>query len=196
MLYLKSFMIGGRKQKSEQGFTLIEILVSVTVFVVVVSIAAVLFISISNTQRKALNQEKLVRDVRSVTETVTRLARMYPVDYLAYNAAGYDFPENDGGTSILFLRVAGETVSFSVKNKRIVYENNQGEQFLTSPEITIDRFYFYISPLNSGDSANPPRVTMHFGATRVGEGGAAADISIQTSVVSRWYGGGGALLSP
>lgn len=196
MHYLKNFMIGGRKQKAEQGFTLIEILVSVTVFVVVVSIAAVLFISISNTQRKALNQEKLARDVRQVTETITRLARMYPVDYSAYEEAGYNFPESDGGTPILFLRVAGETVSFSAVDGLVVYENNQGEQFLTSSEITVDKLYFYISPLDYNDSQNPPRVTFHLAADREGEGGVTADISVQTSVVSRWYGGGGSLSSP
>jgi len=189
-------MIGGRKQKGQKGFTLIEILVSVTVFVVVVSIAAVLFISISNTQRKALNQEKLARDVRAVTETISRLARMYPVDYTAYEAAGYDFPEGDGGTPILFLRVAGETVSFTVENGLVVYDNNQGEKFLTSSEITVEKLYFYISPLDYDDSENPPRVTFQLVAARAGEGGVAADISVQTSVVSRWYGGGGALLSP
>lgn len=188
-------MTGGRKQKAEKGFTLIEILVSVAVFVVVVSMGAVLFITTSNAQRKAVNQEKLVRDVRQATETITRLSRMYPVDYTAYEEK-YGVPLPEEGVDVLFLRVSGETISFSLDADQVIYNGSQGTQAMTSGEVTIDRLYFYVSPIDPDDSDNPQRVTLILEASRAGDQGTYDAMSVQTSVTARWYGGGGSLVAP
>jgi len=184
-------MIGGPKNK---GFTLIEVLVSVTIFVVVVSMGSVLFITTSNAQRKAVNQEKLVRDVRHSVETISRLARMYPVNYSSYEEEGIDL--SDDGVNELYLQVSGQPVSFSNENGQIIYETIDGDTALTSSEIEVDNLHFYISPVNFNESDNPQRVTIIIEASRAGERGAADSMSVQTSVTARWYGGGGTISSP
>ncbi|GEM_PF-6939874 len=174
---------------SNKGFTLIEVLISVTVFVVVVSMGAVLFITTTNAQRKAMNQEKLVRDVRQSIETISRLARMYPVDYTAYNDAGLNL--SDEGVDVLYLSVGGQTVSFTNVDGQIFYNTVTENTALTSAEVEVDRMHFYISPIDSNESNDPQRVTVVFEASRQGDRGAADSMSVETSLTARWYGGGG-----
>lgn len=189
-------MIGGNTKNKQSGFTLIEVLVSAAVFVVVVSMGAVLFITISNAQKKAVNQEKIVRDVRVTMETISRMSRMYTVSYESYADAGID--DLSQGVNILYLEAgSGDIVSFQEVDGQVFMNRHGLDTEVTSGDVTIDRLYFYISPLAADELAkNPQRVTIVMGASREGERGAADEVNLETSVTARWYGGGGILSAP
>ena len=169
----------------QSGFTLIEALVSVAIFAVVVSMASVLFLATSNAQRKATNQEKVMREVRQTMESISRLVRMSAVDYERYDAEGVEI---SGGPSVLYLMDNNVSVSFSLDENRIVYERSGDSGFMTGGDIDVTNLQFFIGPADpAANTTWPTQVTVLLTTEREGERGSADILKTQTTIVTRQY---------
>lgn len=170
----------------QSGFTLIEALVSVAIFAVVVSMAAVLFLSVTNAQRKATNQEKIMREVRQATESISRLVRMSVVDYGRYEDEGIEIT---GGPGALFLVNNSDQVGFWLDedSKRIIYQRGNTSGYLTAEDVTISNLQFFIGPSDPDQETWPTQVTVLLKTERAGERGSADVMETQTTVVTRHY---------
>ncbi len=169
----------------QSGFTLIEALVSVAIFAVVVSMAAVLFLSTSNAQRKATNQEKVMREVRQTMESISRLVRMSAVDYDRYDAEGMEI---SGGPSVLYLMNNNAPVSFSLVGGQIFYERGGAGGVMTGEDIDVTNLQFFIGPADPDTSTDwPTQVTVLLTTEREGERGSADILKTQTTIVTRQY---------
>ncbi len=169
----------------QSGFTLIEALVSVAIFAVVVSMASVLYLAVSNAQLKATNQEKVMREVRQTMESMSRLIRMSSV--IAY--------PDPGDQSQLQLDDNGVPVKFLWNQDKEWIDYQRGDELVaqfTSDDVKITNLEFFISPGTSpqGVSPWPTRVTILLTAENVaGAGGRGAGdiLKTQTTVVTRQY---------
>lgn len=171
----------------QSGFTLVEALVSVAIFAVVVSMASVLFLAVSNAQLKATNQEKVMREVRQTMESMSRMIRMSSV--IAY-------PDPDD-QSQLQLDDNGMPVKFLWNQDKAWIDYQRGDDLtaypVTSDDIEITNLEFFISPkpgLSSPGALSswPTRVTILLTAENAaGAGGRGAGdiLKTQTTVVTR-----------
>lgn len=62
--------------KKQNGFTLVELLVAITVFVVVITSATAIYIAVIRSQQKTNAQRQTSQDARYAIETITREVRM------------------------------------------------------------------------------------------------------------------------
>ncbi len=174
-----------------KGFTLIEVLVSVAVFAVVVSIGAVLFISTANSQKKTISQERVVRDAREVMETISRLARTSPVSFSSYDQLGGKLGAGslDGPQSALHLLIDEQPVSFFSEDGQVIYRDSNGiESSVTTDDVEISDLVFYITPSFPDIDDSPQKVTILLTAETGSDSPATGEkMSVQTTITSRLY---------
>lgn len=186
------------------GFTLIEMLVAMTVFVLAATTATDLYIAAGRSQRAIRTRERLQNEVRFAFETMSRAIRGGTIDYNAY--VGGAAPPSG---AILNLRDSEENIEvFRASTQTNECQENSFPCLivcdavncspLTTSGIIWDEIRFYISPARDpflfdpvfgtfGASAQP-HVTVfarvHIGSNLPEE---RAEISLQTSITSRIY---------
>ncbi len=86
---LKSRPSRGRKHRAgtPNGFTLLEILIVVSIFTTSVIIMTDVFVLATRTQRRQAVVQKVHSDIRFALETIAREARLGQIDYDAYRSA-------------------------------------------------------------------------------------------------------------
>lgn len=80
------------KRGARKGFTLVELLVSITVFVIFLGIASQSYVNIVRTQRQANEVRKMYSEVRQFMDLLTEEIRLSSIDYFCYEpGATQDF---------------------------------------------------------------------------------------------------------
>lgn len=133
--------INQRKYKSQKGFTMIELLVAMSLFVVVISIASGIFVNSLRTQ-KALVDLLAVNDNASLV--IEQMAREIRV--------GSAF--SGGGTVLNFISAFGESVSYSLSDGAILRKL----QPITGSNVKVENLQFLLSGV--GVSAPQTRITI------------------------------------
>ena len=168
-------------KSNQSGFTLIEALVSVAIFAVVVAMASVLYLSVTNAQRKTVNQEEIMREVRQVMETMSREIRLAGVDNQLYLDGECSLPAQ-------LCLAGGQGYWFDEENQRIM-SGFPGFP-ITSDEIQVENLSFYVNPAPDGVMVvptPPTRVTILLTVSRQGNYGTSDQMQVQTTVSLREY---------
>lgn len=172
-----------RNLNSNKGFTLMELLVAMTVFLIIVGLSSGIFLQTLRSQRTIVQISESLNNVTLALEQIAREVR-----------TGFDITPDDGSTPRSELRfVNGQ--GFRVTYALIDGEDEDGvkdalgrcegagcldeDSFdpITSPEIDISRLNFYVY----NPATSPPRVTTVV-AVSDNEG---TTINLQTTVSSR-----------
>ncbi len=132
-------------QKS-QGFTIIEMLVSTTIFLIVLTITTSLFLVNVRTQRYLLASVNASENISYAIEVMGREIR-----------TGKNFSLNNN--SLSFLNTKNETVKYSLINDRVKREVGGQSEFLTSEDIEVMDLNFIVSGNSASDSLQT-RVTI------------------------------------
>lgn len=158
----------------KSGFTLIEMMVSVTVFTVITVVCLSAFLNISNIQRKA-------ETVRAVNDNLN-----FSVELMAREIrAGQDYIVGGGGTSINFTSVDGDTIFYRLLSGRIERSDNGVNFFaLTAPEVTITKLLFFIDGEAAGDFKQP-RVILVINGSAKNKEGIESKLNLQTTISQR-----------
>lgn len=160
-------------KKHDSGFTLMELLVSMTVFLVVLSISSGVFIQTLRTQRVITSFSETMNNASLVIERIAREAR-----------TGYNFSVT--GSKLTFTNAQGQTILYKRKEKNvdgeiigIITKEVAGSEVgpLTSERTNVSHLQFKLL----GDNDFPPRVTISLSVVGEKEIG----INIQTTVSSR-----------
>ncbi len=122
----------GKLQKS-QGFTMVEMLVSTTIFLIVLTITTSLFLVNVRTQRYLLASVNASENISYAIEVMGREIR-----------TGKNF--SSSGNSLIFYNEKNEKVTYSLINDRIKREVSGGQsEFLTSEDIEVMDLSFIVS---------------------------------------------------
>lgn len=168
---------------------MLEMIVSMGVFAITVLIGVGSLLALTNAQKKALVFQSTQDNLRFALETIARDIRTGDFYYCASNIS--DVPQipfqkdcSSGGPSFTFKNVAGNTITYQVQNNRIQKKDGAGNfQPLTSPDILVEYFTFYV--IGSLDSDNfHPRVTIVAKGVS-GSGSARSELNLQTTVSQR-----------
>ena len=156
-----------------RGFTLMELMIATSLFVILIAIASGAFINTLRAQRIITNLSESMNNVALAIEQIAREIRV-----------GFSF---EGGGKILeFINSSGNGVTYELRQQQDSdnsgiwrCENGSDCEFITSPEVNIDRLEFILR--GNGSDREPPRVTILISV--VGEKDIRVDL--QTTISSR-----------
>jgi type II secretory pathway pseudopilin PulG len=174
----------------EKGFTLAEMLVSVTIFFIALTICINIFVSAIKLQKYSLSSQRLIDQTNYAFEYMARMIRMAVKDDSGTCIASgnnYQTSFNIAGTSyagLMFRDSSGKCRAFFVDGNVLKeYEPNRSPSIinLISNEFTVSNLSFYIP--DSG-IAPQPRVTIFFDIT-ANNMNPAPRMRIQTTISQR-----------
>ncbi|MCK4520753.1 hypothetical protein KAT95_02695 [Candidatus Parcubacteria bacterium] len=184
---------------TKRGFTLMEIMVSVTASFLIIGAIIGLFISINQSQKRILSTYELVNQTGYAIEYMSRALRTGEKESgqgcLASSGLNYEIPviyqiggNENLGTGLKFINHLenNDCQEFFLDGSQLKYRKGIGtvnEQILalTSNDLQIIDFKFKLSGKDHEDNIQP-RITMLF-VIQAGEEG--AKINIQTTVSQR-----------
>lgn len=140
-------MLGKSKRQPPRGFTLMEIMIAVSLFVILIIVLINIYLLALKAQRQTAARQQALSNVRNVMETLARQVRTSEIDY-AYAYAGDIDPGISGSEKELALvDPDGSHIAYYVLDNQLVADTNGVKYALTSAEdITIVNLNFYIAP--------------------------------------------------
>ncbi|MFA5886348.1 MAG: type II secretion system protein [Patescibacteria group bacterium] len=180
-----------RQFKKRGGFSLIEIVVSVTLFSVIILSVTSIFKLVIDSQRSALAAQNVQENIKYFLEVIGKEMRMAQKnkgncaiipdeDIFAITSVNSD-------DSLFFRNYDGECVSYSLAddggNTRFLVSRGVKSGFISPAKIAIDGLHFSIS----GGTTTQAIVTINLRAHAVGSVQFKSDMIIQTSISSRYY---------
>lgn len=197
----KDNMINKIKKSYHRGFTLIELVVGISIFMIMLAISVDFFISSLEMQQKALTSQQLLGNVSYSLEYMSRALRMAQKDSdgkcIAANN-NYEYVSGKEETSIRFLNYQGRCQEFywddtgypnTLRSIKVRFDS---EEPLSLTSEFIDAVSFKIGPNTSwipGDLSQP-KVTLFFELKSMKNKKAELQpsIKIQTTVSQRSLG--------
>lgn len=197
-------MIGDKKIK---GFTLIEILVVIAIFMTVMLIVSDIFLTVSTRQHQLITRQNLVNEMNQVMEKIAQIIRLNKIDYELLEGGGekdylyFVNEEEDYNTvGLLVLPGTGNTPPIT---QIFIGEKQEGPllqnlKFISSSNFTILNLKFYISPEENPYEYDPvtfdylmdeqPKVTILLEAeTKEANQQLRQRLALQTTITSRYY---------
>jgi prepilin-type N-terminal cleavage/methylation domain-containing protein len=179
---------------TNRGFTLAEMIASVGIFTVAMSVLVGSLISVQVASRKARLSRAAIDNLSAAIDSVSRDIRMG--SYIHCGNVGESGPLTvrqscpNGGTLLALEAQGGNPAApgdqhvYRMTNGRIERATDGGTTYLqlTAPEITVSSFTFYVDGTTVND--DQPIVTIVLRGT-TGSGKLQTDLDIQTSVAVR-----------
>jgi len=162
-------MNGGNNNKfKSQGFTLVEMLVTVTVFSLIVGTSTGIFVSAIKIQRYNLATQELLNQTSYALEYMDRFLRMARKDMtgtcLTTAGAGANYENPSGNATIQFLNYNGVCQKFYLGGSKLMVDLDVSDSFagefdLTSGKFNVTSLKFQIAGEQQTDIYQP-RVTI------------------------------------
>jgi prepilin-type N-terminal cleavage/methylation domain-containing protein len=144
-----------KKNTNNQGFTLIEMMVTVAVFSILMTIVGAIFAQTLDLQRAAFNLQNIEENSRFSLETMAREIRFAEIQ--SSSAACPGSPTN----SLRMTHPVNGVIEYylSAADNRIYRSVNGIDTILTSEDVNVIRLGFCISGVTEGDDEQP-RITI------------------------------------
>ena len=191
-----------KKWQAPQGFSLIEMMVAVTIFAIVMTIGVGALLSMVDANRRAQAINSVMSNLNAATEGITRAIRVGTTYHCRTSSTPPSPSElaqtqdcaGGNGKLLAFESATGNTASV---NDQVVYRVN-GTQLersldsgatwvvLTAPEVVIESFELFVigsQPLSESDTIQP-RVVMRIRGSAPIPGGSTS-FSVQAGTTQR-----------
>ena len=132
--------------KDNNAFTLVELLVAMTVFIVLLSIAVGVFINSLRTQKKLLSEMAVNNAMNVALEQISRDIR-----------TGFSFLASGGNTELSFTGRGRRAIKYGLSGVKIFRSVDGDSKDLTSDNIRVEKLQFLIGVK---DECEPWRVTV------------------------------------
>lgn len=161
-----------KKITPHAGFTLMEMLISISVFMLFIGLVASSYISLVKANNTANDMQKLYRETRNVFDTFAAEIRNGAIDYSCVNPdTNMDVycteNQNIGDKKVLGVlsKDGGKRSLFKEKNGKILFQKQTRDpsglswvytsdwQALTAEKSRVEKLKFFISPLKNPYSA-------------------------------------------
>lgn len=191
-----------QKYHRKRGFTLVEMIVSLGLFVVVLSVSVGALLSMVSANRKTQSLRNAMDNLNLSMEEMARnitQGRTYHcgANVFSYPVAGIDNELNCPSGDNNFLAVEAHSGSSTYSGDQFVYklepttkrlqksdDSGQSFSYVTAPSIKIDHLTFYVSDQDAPNN-EPPRVIITIGGTAGDKEGTKTSFNIQTAVTQR-----------
>lgn len=180
-----------KNKKSNKGFTLIEIMVAVSVFTFVMFISTGSILSIFDANRKSQNLRAVMDNLNYSLEAMTRTIRFGKNYHCDINTGSISVPQDcvNGASSIAVTNSSGLQVIYRLNAGKIERSTNGGASYssLTSADVTINRMTFWVlgsASYASGDKLQPKVVLVVSGYVGV-KPSLQSSFTLQTTISQR-----------
>ncbi len=171
-----------------RGFTLVELLVALSLFMVVMTIAMGSVLSIFDDNRKTQSESAVMNNLNLAVESMAREIR-FGTNYHCDSIGVLTEPLNcgSGDSYMAFLSSDGEEIVYKQLGSAIMKSTDGGATFIaiTAPEVSVEALTFYVLGAQPPPDGGQPRVVL----TIKGHSGEKADtrtaFSLQTLVSQR-----------
>ena len=199
------FLPNRKRVGSLTGFTLIEMMISVAIFAIVMTIALGALLAMSESDRKAQTLKSVINNLNFAMDSMSRSIRtgdtyhcdasQTPItttrDCASSPVTSFAFhPAVGGGTVIYKLNnLATDATTCGQPSTRVgcIARSIDGGAYssMTSPEVYIDTLNFYVN--GAQDSSIQPKVTILVSGTVTVTATQTSKFNLQTSVTQRLY---------
>lgn len=176
-------MTNNRQLTTNKGFTLIELIVSITIFSIIMTVSIGSILGIFDSNRKSRSLKTVMTNLNLAVESMSREMR-FGKNYHC-GAGTLTIPQNcaSGGTLVSFLSTDGVQVTYRFVGTALEREvAGGGFQAVTAPEVVIDDLDFYT--LGAGTDGLQPKVIIKI-KSHAGSGKSRSDFTLQTLVTQR-----------
>lgn len=181
---MRSFKEGTILTSYKEGFTLLEMLVSIAIFSVVIISSIGVLLSISAGQAKSSSAQVIQDNIRYTLELMTKELRQ----------AGTYTPSSCNGSQcavLTFVSASGANVTYCLSSGTV--KRSTGSQScategspLTSDEVEITTLHFYVVGSQAGALDGQPRATIVLkGNSRTAKLAEQSSFSLQSTVTRR-----------
>lgn len=144
----------------KEGFSLLEMLVALSVFAVAATVSAGALLNISDAQQKILALRVTQDNLNYALDVIGKEIRTGTSYHCGSDISTSPLDCPSGGSSFTFINANGQTVTYKLDSQRLAVSKNGGWQYLTSPDLVIiDQLSFYTIGAPAGDN-HQPRVTI------------------------------------
>ncbi len=188
-------MIGNKK-----GFTLIEVMVSVVLFTMIIMSVTSIFKMAIDAQRNAIATQNVQESLKYFFEITGKEMRMAVKNNGDCDTAIvpigsiFGLETNSYGDTLYFKNYAGECVSYFLEKDynnvlRFAVSRQKGSvrqvDFISPEKISINSLHFVLR--SGGVYIFQPQITMNMSASAASSSKVQADMTLQTSISSRYY---------
>lgn len=183
------FSLRSNTRRKRGGFTLVELMVSVTIFSLIMVISMGAILSVLTANHKSQTLRSVMDNLNSTLESMTRTIR-FGQDYHGGSSGDITLPSDSGSggdTSITVLDSTNRRVTYALTNSQITRTVDGGSAFaLTSPDVTISSFNVWVSGSTKSD-AWQPRVVIVIKGTVAGKNLSGSTFILETTVSQRKF---------
>lgn len=174
----------------KKGFTLIELMVAVSIFIIVMTISMGAIIGVFDANRKSRSLKTVLNNLNLAVESMSKEIR-FGKNYHCGASGDLTAPQNcqnvsDDHTLMSFLSSDNLQIIYRLNGNIIEKSIDGGGTYIavTAPEIVIDDLTFYTIGAGTSDTLQPKviiKIKSHAGATDKGR----SDFTLQTLVSQR-----------
>ncbi len=174
------------KHKKQKGFTLIELMTALSIFIVVLTLSMGSILSVFDANRKSRSLKTVMDNLNFSLESMSREMR-FGKNYHCDDAGTLTTPQNcpGGDNFVTFLSSDNQQISYKQTGTTIEKSVANGTFIpVTAPEITITDMKFYTLGAVVGDSQQP-RIFIKITGFAGDKVGTRSSFSVQTLVSQR-----------
>lgn len=188
------FLKKNRDNRPHKGFSLVEIMVSVSIFAIIMVISSSSVLSVFDANRKSQSLRAVMDNLNLTMEAFTRAIRFGTTYHCDVTVGTLSSPLDCGGagaSSLSIYDTNGLQITYKLSNGRIVRSISGGTEYaLTSSDVTITRLAFrvYGSPLyNNGADLFQPQVIIVVSGFAGTKATTQSTFSLETTVSQRIF---------
>lgn len=174
--------------KGQKGFTLIELMVSVSIFIVVMTISMGSILGVFNVNRKSRTMKAVMNSLQLTVDTISREMR-YGKNYHCGNQGQDNTPRDcaSGDNYVSFLSSEGDQITYRLNNNAIEKSVNGGSFIpVTGQEITVQSLSFYVIGSDPNDLLQPKALILVKGYAGTNTR-TRSDFALQTLISQRSF---------
>ncbi len=183
------------KNKSDSGFSLIEIMVSMSLFITVIVISMGSILSVLDANRKSQSLRAVMDNLNFTLESMTRTIR-FGNHYHCGSSGNTSLPLDcaSGADSLTLVGPDNASVTYKLVSSRIdrIVDNGVSPQeaFVTSVDVTITKLTFYVfgsAEFNGGADLYQPQVILVISGYAGTKASSQSTFTIETTVSQRLF---------
>ncbi|MFA5024005.1 MAG: prepilin-type N-terminal cleavage/methylation domain-containing protein [Patescibacteria group bacterium] len=183
--------MAGNKKYNQAGISLIEVIVSVLLFTVIIMSATQIFKLVIDAQRSSIATQNVQESLKYFLEVMSKEVRTAKKNQdvcpgIATNRI-FATSSNALGDILTFRNYDGECVTYSLDtdgdNQRFQITRDSQSGFISPAKIRIDSLHFVIAD----SSTVQPSIVVNLKAWALSEGQFNSEMTIQTTITSRYY---------
>jgi len=172
----------------KNGFTLIELMTAMSIFIVVMTVSVGSLINVFDANRKSRSLKTVINNLNLSVESMSREIR-FGKNYHCGSTGTLTQPQDcpSGDNFISFLSSDDVQITYQLNGQAIEKQvDGEGYVAITAPEIVIDSLNFYAlgTGTTGANSTLQPKVLMKI-QSHAGTGKSRSDFTLQTMVSQR-----------